>query len=57
MYERKTRDRYVIEQDFGGGWVEVKTGEDVREGRKLLMGYRLNQPQYPVRMRKRRERI
>ena len=56
-YIRKTRDYWDIEQNCGYGW-EVVTAEDTwREAREQLKCYRENQPEYPVRARRKRERI
>lgn len=58
-YERKTRDVYAIEQYTGPlyGWEEVCCEETYRDARKTKAEYRDNQPEYPVRIRKYRERI
>jgi len=58
-YVRKTRDVWDIEQNFGygDGWEVVTTETSFREARDRRREYRENQPEYPVRIRKRRERI
>lgn len=58
-YIRKTRDEWVIEQDFGygHGWEEVCSADNRREALDDLKSYRENQPKYPVRMRKTRVKL
>jgi hypothetical protein len=56
-YVRKTRDYWDIEQQTLEGW-EVVTSEVTRtDSRRSLREYRENQPEYPVRAVKRREKI
>lgn len=56
-YQRKTRDYWDIEQQTEEGW-EVVSSEVTRvDARRCLKDYRENQPEYPVRSIKRRERI
>lgn len=57
MYIRKTRDIFVIEQNWGYGWEEVSTYTDRMEARKDLKAYRENQPEAPARIRAHREPI
>ena len=55
-YVRTTHDEYNIEQYIGQqyGW-EVATCEESRgEARRRAQEYRANQPQYPVRIVKKR---
>jgi hypothetical protein len=58
-YERKTYDIWRIFQNFGygNGWEEVNTETTLKAGNASLREYRENQPGYPLRMRKGRERI
>lgn len=58
-YVRKTRDVWSIEQYTGGqyGWEEVCEEDSWREARARLKEYRANQPEYPVRAKRRREYI
>ena len=58
-YIRKTRDVWDIEQNFGYGYGwEVVTSEETRkDAQRARQEYRDNQPEYPVRIIKRRERI
>lgn len=53
-YKRKTRDEYVIEQDWGLGWEEVFSEDTLREGNARLNEYYDNEPDIPVRLIKRR---
>jgi N-methylhydantoinase B/oxoprolinase/acetone carboxylase alpha subunit len=58
-YTRKTRDVYLIEQYTGPGygWEEVSAEENRADAQRCRNEYRENQPEYPVRIRKTRERI
>ena len=61
-YIRKTEDYYAIEQNADGNtWEEVSAYEGTKQGRKEAFGdlraYRENQPQFPVRLRRRRQKI
>lgn len=58
-YKRKTRDLFDILQYTGPayGWEVVNTEETREDGRRSRREYRENQPEYPVKMVKRRERI
>ena len=59
-YQRKTRDRWDIETNYGYGW-EVENSEYTRDdARRSLREYRENLQYYgkcSVRMVKRRERL
>ena len=59
MYQRKTRDIFIIEQYTGPtyGWEDVCCEDTLNEAKKRRDEYRENQPGYPVRIRKKRERI
>ena len=60
VYQRKTRDRWDIETNYGYGW-EVENSEFTREDvRRLLREYRENLQAYgkcDARMVKHRERL
>jgi hypothetical protein len=58
-YQRKTRDYWSIQQYTGQGygWEEVNAEETWLEAKRSLCEYRENQPEYPVRARRKRERI
>lgn len=58
-YQRKTRDYWSIEQytDSAYGWEEVCAAETWKEAKQTLQEYRENQPEYPVRGMRRREKI
>lgn len=52
---RKTRDEYQIHQFFpGSGWEEITAADTRKEAREDLKAYRVNQPEYPVKMIKKR---
>ena len=56
-YVRKTRDYWDIEQHTECGW-EVVSSEVTRvDTKRALKEYRENQPEYPVRSVKHREKI
>jgi len=56
-YQRKTQDIFVIESNYGYGW-EYTMEETTRKGGLLtLKEYRENQPEYPHRLIKKREKI
>jgi len=57
MYQRKTRDEFVIEQFTAWGWELATTETSWRDARRCVREYRANQPEYPVRWRKVRVRI
>jgi len=58
-YIRKTRDYWSIQQWTGAqyGWEEVCAEDGWRAARQTLREYRENQPEYPVRARRKREKI
>jgi hypothetical protein len=56
-YQRKTKDVWHIEVNYGGGWEHELTEDSWLEAKAQLKCYRENCPQYPVRARRRRERI
>lgn len=58
-YQRKTRDYWSIQQYTGSGygWEEVSANETLKEAREALKEYRANQPEFPVRVRLKREKI
>lgn len=55
MYVRKTVDTWVLEGNYGYGWEYILTEYTRKEGLERLREYRENQPQYPVRLIKKRE--
>lgn len=59
IYIRKTRDVFDIEQFTGSqyGWEVVSCEETRKEARQRAQEYRENQPEYPVRIKSRREKI
>ena len=56
-YQRKTRDYWDIEQLTPQGWEVVNSEETNADRRRSIKEYRDNQPEYPVRSVKHRERI
>lgn len=56
-YQHKTRDYWDIEQQTPEGWEVVTSEVTCRDTKRALRDYRENQPEYPVRSVKHRERI
>lgn len=56
MYQRKTKDVYVLVSNYGYGWEEEVRYETLAEARNDLKAYRNNCPQYEYRITKKRER-
>lgn len=54
MYVRKTEDVWVLEGNYGCGWEYILEEDTRKEGMARLREYRENQPQYPVRLAKKR---
>lgn len=56
-YQRKTRDVYDIQGDYGQGF-EIVSAETTRpDARRAVREYRENEPGIPFRIKKTRERI
>jgi hypothetical protein len=56
-YARKTRDVWHVEIDYGRGWEHELTESSHADARAQARCYRENVPEYPLRIRRRRERI
>ena len=58
-YARKTRDRFDVEQHAhpAHGWECVCSEATRKQAKERLREYRENQPEFPVRIVKRREPI
>lgn len=56
-YQRKTRDYFDIEGNYGCGWEVATAEDDWRGARRALKEYRANEPGIAFRAVKRRERI
>jgi hypothetical protein len=58
-YQRVTRDVWVIQTDYGygDGWEDTTEEETRAAALEQRNTYRENQPEYPHRLIKRRERI
>lgn len=58
-YKRKTRDFWDIQQYTGAeyGWETVTAEDTWKDAKRALREYRENQPEYPVRAKRKRERI
>lgn len=57
MRQRKTRDIWVVQQYTSQGWEDVNAEETRQDGKRSVKEYRDNQPEYPARLVKRREKI
>lgn len=59
MYKRKTVDEYQILQHTGPryGWEMVSAYNDRKSCKEDLKAYRENQPEYPVKMIKKRIKL
>lgn len=56
-YQRKTRDLFAIQGDYGLGWETVCEEETMADAKKQLRYYNENETLYPHRIKKRRERL
>ena len=57
-YIRKTRDVYEIQVNYGfNGYECVTCEETLMDAKRTLRDYRENEPQYPSRIIKKREKI
>lgn len=56
-YMRKTQDEFDIEQFCNGSWEVVNTEETWQGAKRSRAEYRENQPEYPVRIVKRRVKL
>lgn len=56
-YSRKTRDEYDIEQRTTEGWEIVNSEATRRDAQRSAREYRENQPEFAVRIVKRRVRV
>lgn len=56
MYIRTTTDEYEVQQNFGygHGWEAVCTEASRKEAQERRKEYQQNQPEYPVRIVKKR---
>lgn len=59
MYQRKTRDRYDIETNYGDGWETESSYDTFAEAKEDIEEYRLHMMHYggAARIRKHREKI
>lgn len=56
-YQRKTYDEDQIHQNAGYGWEEVCAEDTFKEAKQRLKEYRNNQPEYPVKIVKKRIKL
>ncbi len=57
MYERKTKDVWEIQGNYGCGWEYICEEESRADAKAQLRCYDKNEPQYPHRIKKRRVKI
>lgn len=57
MYKRKTKDEYIIMQNTSLGWEEICAYETRKEASNNLKLYRENQPEYLVKIVKKRVKL
>lgn len=56
MYIRKTKDIFIVEGFYFGEWEEETSENTRKEAIDRLKEYRLNMPEYPHRLIKKREK-
>ena len=56
-YQRKTRDVWMVQGDYGQGWETLCEEETRADAKEQLRCYDVNERQYPHRIKKRLERI
>ena len=58
-YQRKTRDVYVLQQNwgYGDGWEDIVEYDDLKEARADKKAYLENQPGVPTRVITRRVKL
>ena len=56
-YQRKTRDYWDIQGNYGFGWESVTVEDSWKEARGRLKEYRENEPGIAFRAKKRRESL
>ena len=57
MYQRKTKDVWYLEGNYGYGWEVMFECEDGRDAREQLRCYRENVPEAQFRIKKVREKL
>lgn len=57
MYERKTKDVWEVQGNYGCGWEYLFEEESRADAEAQLRCYKANEPQYPHRIKKRRVKI
>lgn len=56
-YIRKTKDKYILLSNYGYGWEEELTCEDLRDAKTQLTTYRKNCPNTNYRIKKKRVKL
>lgn len=56
-YQRKTEDSYQILVNYGQGWEHECTERTRKEAREQKQTYQANCPEYPVKIRYKREPV
>jgi hypothetical protein len=57
MYQRKTKDVWEVQGNYGYGWEMVTTEESRSDAKKQLACYDENEPNVPHRLKMVREKI
>lgn len=52
MYQRKTRDEWEVQGNYGQGWECVCAEDRYREAREQFETYQANEPQYRHRIKR-----
>lgn len=60
-YQRKTRDLWAVECDYGYGWETVTIDDNIQDAKQMLQDYIANEVFFGIakraRLKKRREKI
>lgn len=56
-YQRKTRDVYDIQGNYGYGWDDLTEETSLKDAKAQLKCYNENEPNIPHRIMKRREKV
>ena len=57
MYQRKTKDVFELQGNYGCGWECILEEDSIKEAEKQLLYYEKNEFQYPHRIKKRRVKL
>lgn len=57
MYQRKTKDEFMVLGNYGQGYEVVTTEDTYKAAREQLKCYNENEPQYSHKIKKRRVKL